>query len=165
MLQYLVPPASSRSMGGAICPRDPTVFAPWPELCLPSVSLASISHWGRSDPDGKEPPGQRRVPSPGQSALCLTQGETGWSSHLAQAGTGVRLASWPPGCWAGAFATWSSDRTSAGYRFWLSLTSMHSRPSQALHSWSVWFRASLFSPKSSTLPIPCLCYILTSPCL
>lgn len=149
-----MPPAGSRTMRGAVCPRDPPMLAPWPELCSPSVSLASISHRGRSDPDGKEPRGQRRVSSPGQSALCLSQGKTGCSSRLAQAGAGVRLVSWPTGCWAGAFATWTSFHTSAGHRFWLSLTGVCSRASQALRSWSAWLRASLFSPKSSILPTP-----------
>lgn len=106
-----MPPAGSRTMRGAVCPRDPPMLALRPELCSPSVSLASISHRGRSDPDEKEPWGQRRVSSPGQSALCLSQGKTGCSSRLAQAGAGVRLVSWPTGCWAGAFATWTNSHT------------------------------------------------------
>lgn len=98
-------PLALEAWGVAVCPRESPVLTPWPELGSPSVFLANISHRGRSDPDGKEPPGQRRVPSPGQSALCMSQGEIGWSSCLAQAGAGVTVASRPPGCQAGTSAT------------------------------------------------------------
>lgn len=95
--------------------------------CLPCQCFSS-------DPDGKEPPGQRQVPSPGQSALCLSQGKTGWSNHITEAEPGATLASRPPGCQAEASAACTSAHTSARHRFWLSLTGMHAQQSQPCSS-------------------------------